>query len=171
MKVKKVFFLTILLLLISKVNGQHIASTFHDIKKQGVDFECLDSIYNGLIFLDSTGHTFPRDTSEFLKYNAYKIMLQDIADYLVSNKFEWDHPIKIINKIYYSHDGTIDYFLYRFNNSTDSTKEFSIDKQIEFNRLLTLFIQTYKFPIKSEAKFSQCGTTTYMPKIKNAIKN
>jgi hypothetical protein len=60
---------------------------------------------------------------------------------------------------------TPDYVLYNFITKNVKPEDLlSIEKQIEYNRLLNLFIKDYKFPMTAKVKFGQCGSITFTPK-------
>jgi len=161
---KKIFFLTIIFFISTTTFGQHIGSTYKDAMNQGIKIQYLDSNYKSAVGSDTTGTIFTTDSIQKLMTQAFTNMLQDFASFLYNNNLRWDKPIKTYNKVYFNSDGTIDYFLYNFFRNLKPEDQLSAVNQIEFNRLLNLFIKDYKFPLTSKTKFSQCGSTTYMPK-------
>ncbi len=144
--------------------GQHIAVTFQDAAKQGIIMQDLDKIYKSAIHVDTSQAVFKTPEEQEAMGEAYIKLLQDFGKYLAANNFQWEKPTNCFNKIYFNTDGTIDYFLYNFKTSGTKTEDqLSQDKQLEFNRLLNLFIQDYKIPLTSTTKFAQCSPSTYMP--------
>jgi hypothetical protein len=145
--------------------GQHLGLTFQDAIKQGLTIQHLDSIYKSAVHVDTSQAVFKTEAEQNAVYESYVKMLQDFGIFLTANNFNWEKPTKCFNKIYFSSDGTIDYFLYCFTTSgIKAESQLSQEKQAEFNRLLNLFIFNYKFPLTAKTKFAQCSPATYMPK-------
>ncbi|HLN95831.1 MAG TPA: hypothetical protein VK183_09350, partial [Flavobacterium sp.] len=74
--------------------------------------------------------------------NAYTKLLQDFGRHLNENRFYWDKPTRCFNRIYFSPDGTIDYFLYQFSGKTADEKPSGAQQEV-FKRLLNEFIAKY----------------------------
>ena len=145
-------------------HSQHLGITIPDAKAQGITIERLDSVYTSAVHSDTTLAVFRTDPEQERLLNAYQTLLQDFGAFLSTNNFKWNYPTKCWNRIYFNNDGTIDYFLYNFTTKNVKPEEqLSEEKQKEFNRLLNLFIQDYKFGVKAKVKFAQCSPTTYMP--------
>jgi len=172
MKSNKSYFMThtftlsfCFLLLVSIANAQHTGLTFQDADKQGLTNAHLDSIYKSAVHVDTSQAVFKSEKEQKALGDAYIQLLQDFGKFLAQNNFKWDKPTKCFNRIYFSSDGTIDYFIYNFlNQNVRAEDRLSVEKQAEFNRLLNQFIQDYKFPLTATTKFAQCSPTTYMPK-------
>jgi hypothetical protein len=162
---KKYFSITFLLLFFAFVTEAQKAMLMKDAEKNGTSIPFLDSIYMSAIHVDSTLSVFKTEADQQMMGNAYVKYLQDFGAFLSANNFFWERKTKAFNRIYISPDGTIDYVVYNFieKDLTDEEK-ISIEKQQEFNRLLNLFVNDYKFPIKAPVKFAQCSPTTYLPK-------
>ncbi|GHM99553.1 hypothetical protein WSM22_10430 [Cytophagales bacterium WSM2-2] len=68
---------------------------------------------------------------------------------------------KYFQRIYFSNDGTIDYFTLNFLGSADEIP--SLEKQSEFSQLLNISNQDYRFSLSASVKFAQCSPTSYVP--------
>ena len=161
---KNLFLSTILFVACFQTFGQHLALTFQDAAKQGINMQNLDGIYKSAVHIDTSQAVFKTDQEQQAMYEAYTKLLQDFGKFLTTNNFKWDKPTKCFNKIYFDSDGTIDYFLYNFlTKDVKPEDQLSQDKQAEFNRLLNLFIKDYKISLTAKTKFAQCSPSTYMP--------
>ena len=69
-----------------------------------------------------------------------------------------------INRIEFEIGVNISILKFTNTSETYSNGSLSIEKQIEYNRLLNLFIKDYKFPMTAKVKFGQCGSITFTPK-------
>lgn len=141
--------------------SQNRGITFQNAVKQGISFEHLDSIYTSAIHADSSLAVFKTEIEEEELLQAYTKLLQDFGKFLSANNFKWEKPTKCFNRIYFSADGTIDYFLYNFLGSSENKP--NEENQKEFDRLLNVFISDYKISITADKKFAQCSPTTYKP--------
>lgn len=47
-------------------------------------------------------------------HQEYVNLIFGLNAFLSENNFEWEKPTRCFNRIYFSSDGTIDYFLYNF---------------------------------------------------------
>lgn len=159
---KKKFYLALFLLTIVQLShGQHTALSFHDAEKQGISMQYLDSIYKNAVNNDTTLAIFKTNTEQEKLQQSYTRLLKDLGNYLSKNNFKWEKKTPCFNKVYFNNDGAIDYFLFFFRgNEEDKPSE---AKQKEFQRLLNLFIKDYKFSLKANTKFTQCGGAVYMP--------
>jgi hypothetical protein len=159
----KINFITaILLTTCLQAFGQHLGLTFQDAEKQGISIKHLDSIYTSAVHSDTSLAVFKTETEQEALQQAYLTLLQDFGKFLSDNNFKWDKPTRCFNRIYFSSDGTIDYFLFNFLGKIEVKATENSEK--EFQRLLNAFIGDYKFPLTAKTKFAQCSPTTYMPK-------
>jgi hypothetical protein len=150
---------------ISLVNAQHLATTIEDGEKNGLSISQLDSVYKSAVHADTSQAVFKTEAEQQVMHESYVKLLQDFGKFLTTNNFEWKKPTRGFNKIYFNSDGTIDYFLYSFQNKNVKPEDqLSIEKQVEFKRVLNLFIKDYRISITAKTKFAQCSPTTYMPK-------
>ncbi len=128
--------------------------TFRQAEKLGVRVAELDSIYPSALHSDSAKAVFPNREQEFTR--AYKQTLQELGNFLKQHKFSWGKETKSFNRIYFSKNGQIDYFLYNFKEG-----EITAEKEKQFSLLLMQFIKDYKFPLEAETGFSQCSPVRY----------
>jgi hypothetical protein len=138
-----------------RIYGQHIALTVHDAAMKGLTIDHMDSTYKSAGNKDTSKAVFKTDTLQHLMYNAYVNLLKDFGKFLKENNFYWEEKTKCWNRIYFSKDGTIDYFLYNFQ------EQLSLGKEKEFERLLNLFIKNYQIPMTASVKFAQCSPVSY----------
>jgi hypothetical protein len=155
------FIISTLLTICLLSSGQHIGLTFQQAEKQGVSIGLLDSIYTSAVHADTSLAVFKTETEQEALQQAYGKLLQDLGKFLSVNNFKWEKPTKCFNRIYFSPNGTIDYFLFNFIGKSENKPSENI--QLEFQRLLNIFISNYTFSLNAKKKFAQCSPTTYMP--------
>jgi hypothetical protein len=141
--------------------AQHQALTFKNAGMQGISITYLDSIYKSAVHSDTSLAVFKTKTQQKLLQDAYIKLLQDFGKFLSENNFKWEKPTKCFNRIYFNADGTIDYFLFNFLGKPEDKPNDLTEK--EFQRLLGIFISSYKFSLTAKTKFAQCSPTTYRP--------
>jgi len=156
------FIITVLLTTCIQSFGQHLGLTFQDAEKQGISIKHLDNIYTSAVHSDTSLAIFKTETEQDVLLQAYIKLLQDFGQFLSNNNFKWEKPTRCFNRIYFSSNGTIDYFLFNFLGKIEDKPTENIEK--EFQRILNVFISDYKFPLTAKTKFAQCSPTTYMPK-------
>ncbi len=93
--------------------------------------------------------------TEFIQ--AYKNLLMDLGSFLSKNGFKWEKPVRCFNNIYFSKDGSIDYYFFRFYPG----QKINEAKQEDFEKLVGKFIQDHKINIQTDKKFSQCSPVQY----------
>lgn len=143
------------------VRAQHLGLTFKEAENQGIRIAHLDSVYKSAVHSDTSLAVFKSDKEQEAMSQAYITLLQDFGKFLKAQGFNWSKPTRCFNRIYFAKDGTIDYFLFNFlGKPEDKPLE---EAQLEFKRLLNLFIASYQFPLTAKTKFAQCSPTTYMP--------
>lgn len=141
-------------------NAQPKAIVISDAGKSGISISELDEIYLSAVHIDTSKAVFKSEAEQQQMFEAYMKLLQDFGRFLDSNDFVWEHQTKGFNRIYFNSDGTIDYFLYSFHYAKPE-EQLSRELQSEFNRLLNIFVQSYKIPMTAGRKFAQCSPTTY----------
>lgn len=143
------------LMLVSFYSYGQTAMPFKEAKQQGISPK-VDSIYTSAV--DSRADfksVFTKQEDIDRHITAYKKYLSGLNSFLLENNFKWDETTKGFNRIYISPDGTIDYFLYDFKTTLSSEKE------MEFRRLLSMYIKDNKFGNTAPEKFAQCSPVTY----------
>lgn len=151
----KIFFLIIVFLSSFLVlKSQHVATSFNEIKKTGVRFSQLDSVYKNALGSNPTEGVFNSQADSF--YKAYVTLLTDLSVFLKKNNFKWGKTTHCFNRIYFKHDGSIDYFLYNFKDPS-----FSNEQLLKFDELLKKFVQDYRLSMSALVNFAQCSPVTY----------
>lgn len=115
----------------------------------------LDSTYTNL--LD------PRNVTE----SEYKAVTQSwskfhkkIDEFIKEKNFKWevtDSTISIINRIYFTKDGSIEYYAFKILNPSISYK-----KRTEFEKILENFSKETKLELKRNEPYAQCGKIKYL---------
>lgn len=153
---KNIFKIIISLLIFHDLNAQHIGMTFKEYEKTGYKISHLDSLYKSAVTVFETENE--RDSLG----NSWITLLQDFGQFLHDSNFEWENVYQCWHKVYFSADGSIDYFLYRIESKDDPSSIFIPEsQQIEFKKLLNIFISDYKFKMTAKIKFAQCGSSLY----------
>lgn len=132
------------------------AMTFDEALSRGLDFGELDKSYRNAVNSDPALAVFGEDQDAFMI--AYQNFLQELGSFLKSNGFEWSKNTRSFNRIYFTPDGTIDYFLFNFRRG-----EISEDEEQEFKKLTEEFVADYTFGLTASSKFSQCSPVVYTP--------
>lgn len=159
---KNILFPILFLFFFNQAQAQHYSATIEAAAKKGIFIKSLDSIYQSAVHSDTSLAVFKTDEEQKLLNTAYTKLLQDFGHFLKSNNFIWLKDTRCWNRIYFNADGSIDYFLYHFTGTAEVQPPISM--QVEFDRLLNIFIQDYNIQITAKVKFAQCSTVTYTPK-------
>jgi hypothetical protein len=141
-------------------SGQRLGLSFEEAIKQGLDISHLDTIYPSAVHVDTAIAVFKTEEEQKLMYSEYVKLLQNFGNFLSENNFFWKEPTRCFNRIFFNYDGTIEYLIYNFIDENSISEE----KEIEFKRLLNLFIKDYKILMTATTKFAQCSPITYKPK-------
>jgi hypothetical protein len=144
----------IILSLVSIQSFGQMAISFEEAKNQGINVADLDSTYKSGIHSDPNLAVFSEQQTEYIQ--AYYAMIRDLSTYLNSNDFRWGGQTRCFNRIYFAADGSIEYFIYQFEEG-----ELSVERQAEFDQLLNEFINSAKFPMSKDVKFAQCSPVNY----------
>jgi hypothetical protein len=104
------FISTVFLAACLHVFGQHQGLTFQDAEKQGISIKHLDGIYKSAVHSDTSLAVFKTETEQEALQQGYVKLLQDLGKFLSDNNFKWEKPTRCFNRIYFSAEGTIDYF-------------------------------------------------------------
>jgi len=146
------------------VLGQGVGLSVTEAETRGISIQTLDAENKSAVHVDSTQAVFTDDEDVKVLYNSYVQLLQDLGAFLAANDFEWDVPRRCYNRIYFTPEGTIDYFLFQFLGDVENQP--SEEKQKRFEELVNDFIQDYQFGITAPVKFAQCSPTVYRPSTK-----
>jgi hypothetical protein len=148
-----------LLVLLLEGFGQPIGMSFQEAKNLGISFTQLDSLYKSAIHTDTSLAVFKTYEQQDELQKAYFQILKDLGKFLNINGLKWEKPTRCFNRIYFKEDGSIDYFFYNFlGNAEDKPSQ---EVQEFFKKILQEFIQNYKFALKADVKFVQCGPSFY----------
>lgn len=142
-------------------SGQPIGMTFQEAGQAHVSISSLDSLYKSAVHSDPSKAVFTTEEAQQKLQQAYNQLLQDFGKFLASKNFKWEKKTKCFNRIYFSKEGTIDYFLYNFLGQP--AEKPSDSQQETFSQLLRLFIKEYQFALTAQVKFAQCSPVTYYP--------
>jgi hypothetical protein len=159
--IKCFFIITVFLFVHLETFGQPLGLTFKNAMQQNISIESLDSIYISAVHADTTLAVFKTEQEQEGLQKAYAAFLQSLGHFLLQNNFIWEKPTKSYNRIYFNSDGAIDYFLFNFLCKPENKP--SEIREMEFEKLLNLFITKYRFPLTAKTKFAQCSPVTYMP--------
>jgi len=160
--INRILKLLLLLSCSTQLSGQGLALTFHEAEERGIAYSKLDVEYPSALHSDTALAVFKSDVDQEAMIAEYQTLLQSFGKFLSSQNFYWKKPTNCFNRIYFSTDGHIDYFLFNFNGTPEEKP--SAEVQAEFQRLLALFIQNYQAEVSADTKFSQCSPVTFMPK-------
>lgn len=126
--------------------------TFQEAKRIGI-FDELDKRYKGGISADSSEAIF---TDQTQYTNAYQNFILGLGKHLKEHGFRWDKSVRCFNKVYFSPQGRVDYFLYNFKPG-----ELTEQQELTFSKLLADYIQTAQFGLSAPVRFSQCSPVKY----------
>lgn len=142
--------------------SQSKAMTFDQAKIQGFPPENLDKLYKSAVHSDANLAVFKSEEEQEKLMMAYGKLLQDLGTFLRTNNYVWEKPARCFNRIYLNKNGTVDYFLYNFLPGTEKPEEvLSEAKRKEFERLLNLFVEEYRFSATANENFAQCSPVVY----------
>ena len=87
----------------------------------GADFKAgrADNSYASAIRSDTSLAVFKTEKVKEALPLAYFKLLQDLGVFLSTNNFLWMKPTRCFNRIYFSPNGSIDYFLFNFLGKPD----------------------------------------------------
>ena len=144
--------------------SQGVGISFKKAEEQGISYDSLNKVYNNAVNVDTSDAVFKTEEEQKAMYYAYAKMITDFGTFLKENGFALEKDTRCFNRIYFSPDGKIEYFLFNFFEK-DNNKP-TEEAEDEFQRILSLFIQKYQFPLKAAVRFAQCGTVVYKAKEK-----
>jgi len=136
------------LLYFHSVQAQPTVLSLDEAKSSGIDISQLDEQYPAATSFNPKEGVFRDDQSEFLI--EYQKLLRKIGIDLYRAGIEWGENTMFVHRIYFSEDGSVDYFLF-------GTSSEEIDNDIIRDYLIELS-REYSFPIESDTKFRQCAT-------------
>lgn len=149
------------ILFCNAMQAQQKAMSFTDAVTQGIWVSELDSVYASALHTDRSKAVFRTKKMQRKMLAAYTGMLSELGQFLHKNGFRWEKQTRCFNRVYFSPEGKIEYFLFDFGGKPEDRP--SVEKQAEFTVLLRLFIQDYRLPLSAPVKFAQCSPVVYMP--------
>ena len=146
----RIFYVLVFLttILFQPILAQPTVLSLDEAKSSGIDISQLDEQYPAATSFDPNEGVFRDDQSEFLI--EYQKLLRKIGIDLYRAGIEWGENTMFVHRIYFSDDGSVDYFLF------DTSSE-EIDHEIIKDYLIELS-REYSFPLEPETKFRQCAT-------------
>jgi hypothetical protein len=153
---KEAILLLAFVLAISVGFAQHKALTFQNAIENGIRIQTLDSLYKPALSSGSDSLQAAFYGKQEVFQTQYISLLQALSKHLKLNNFSWGKKTRCFNRIYFNERGAIDYFLFNFKPG-----ELPLEKEQQFEKLLTSFIADYKFPLPAPSKFAQCSPVTY----------
>jgi hypothetical protein len=119
----------------------------------------LDQQYKSAVHIvDTSKCVFKTPKQQEAMGKAYNDFLQEFGNYLRSQKFYWAQPAKGWNRLFFAPGGTVDYYLFSFEN------EMSDERIFRFKELFSTFAATHKIGITASTGFAQCSHVTYTDK-------
>jgi hypothetical protein len=147
---------------LSYSNRLGTAMSIDSASTKGISIEQLDLEYKSALDTDSTKAVFRSEQEQAQLQKAYIQLLQDLSTFLKQHDFKWEKATKCFQRIYFSTDGKIDYFIYNFKLKSVAAADLISDKRAaKFDELLGLFIKDYTFAVKANEKFAQCSPTAF----------
>jgi hypothetical protein len=137
--------------------GQHVGMSIQQLREKNIKIEDIEKNYKNAIDTPPAESVFKTEELQ----PAYEKLLKDFSAFLFQKNFKWERKTKCFQRIYFNTDGTIDYFIFNFLGKPEDQP--SPEKQTEFEKLVNLFVQDYKFALSAKVKFAQCSPTSYMP--------
>jgi len=147
----------LLLLLLSAPLCAQRCMTFQDGEKNGFTVAKLDSLYPSAMHADSTKAVFQgKDAEKFSA--AWGKFYEELFAYCNKQGLRWASPTWCFNKIYFSKDGRIEYWLFNFRKSDNIPAEV----QSAYLDAIAKFSRKHKIRIKASTPFTQCGSVTFV---------
>jgi hypothetical protein len=134
--------------------AQGTAVPFTEAAQKGIDVTKLDSAYQSALHTDTLKAVFNGQETEFQQ--AYANLLKQLNNHLKTHGFVWKKTVRCFNRIYFSPEGKIDYFLFHFQADDLETGE-----RETFTKLVNAFVRYYTFPLKGKKAFAQCSPVVY----------
>jgi hypothetical protein len=152
---KKVCLVMLFSLATIVMHAQNVMA-FDQAAKLGKSYEYLDKLYKSAVHSDAELAVFKTADEQQSLQKAYINFITDLGGYLRANNFTWDRQTHCFNRIYFAKNGKVDYFLYNF-----SSGEISVEKEKEFVRLLSMFLDDHTFGLTAGEPFAQCSPIKY----------
>ena len=151
MTTKRLFFTILFFLTVAYASAQQ-GITLKDAHKEGIGSNELDKTYVSALSTLETSIT--GEKKDEVLATAWKKLFKDLGAFFKKNDFEWKKDASCLNKVYFTPEGKITYFLYDVPSLDEK-------EQAEFKRLLNIFIKDYTFGYTAKKQFTQCGSTKF----------
>lgn len=152
---KRVLFLFLFALLASAAQAQ-TCMTFQEFSPDGKKMERLDSLYPKALATDSTARAFPASRQKEFEI-AWTGFYEELMKYFTANGLFWGKSTDCFNKVYFSAEGKVDYWLFNFLKKDQVPQE----TQDLYLKLITQYSQTHGINFKADKPFAQCATVTF----------
>ncbi|MEJ8801560.1 hypothetical protein [Pontibacter sp. H249] len=159
MKNLMILWLTLVVTCAFTATGQDRAMTFEQAEKLGIPFQRLDSLYKSAVHSELELAVFKTPEEQESLIIAYRRFMRELGTFLKNHSFNWEKETMCFNRIYFSSEGEVDYFLYNFPPG-----QLAEGKEKEFKRLLNLFVQQNRFTLSADEGFAQCSPIKYSDK-------
>lgn len=146
---KKIFITSLIILgfFLKHSYSQTVSINIQDVESYGINISDLDEQYPSAASANPEQGILDNQ-KRFLQ--EYQQLLRKVALYLNKNGIDWGSTTNFVHRIYFSKNGTIDYFL--FNTPGKNLDDEKIKKYIE------KFSKDYKLSFTADTTFKQCGT-------------
>ncbi|MBU2527320.1 MAG: hypothetical protein KKC03_12035 [Bacteroidetes bacterium] len=123
---------------------------FNEIKKLN-----LDSIYPNLLDPKNvTESEYQEVEKSWVKFH------ENVSEFIKFENFDWEVPdstITVLNRIYFSKEGTVDYYTFKIMNHSVSA-----EKRAEYEKVLQKFSENVKIDLDRNEQYAQCGKIKYL---------
>lgn len=130
-----------------------------DARTIGLTTEHMDSLYKSAFNVqDSTKAAFPDRMDEFMV--EFEKVLHAMGDRFNKEGFKFGKDTRLTYRSFFAADGKMEAFHYYLK------EPMSAEQEETFRRILEGFVDEYRFPMKADVPFRQCGTVTFKDKQK-----
>lgn len=128
--------------------------TFAQAAEAGLSIDEIDARYKDALHSEAELGLFNTASDAFIA--AYRDFLTRHAQYLNQNGFFWEQQTRIFSRIYFSREGSVDYFLINEQQAGLSREELT-----QFLDLTLSFLGENGIGIHGEVPFAQCSPVVY----------
>ncbi|TND07961.1 MAG: hypothetical protein FD123_2769 [Bacteroidetes bacterium] len=131
--------------------------TFQELNKNENRMAKLDSLFPSAVAGDTANKIFPGKLQQEFQA-AWGNYFSGLFQYLADNGLVWGEQTYCFNKIYFSPDGSVQYWLFNFRQAD----RIHPDLQDQYHALITSYSKTHKIKIKAGSFFSQCASVDFI---------
>lgn len=153
-----IFGIFFILLNTQNLNAQQVMS-FKKYAQNVQDVAVLDEQYPNAIHVDSSLAVFKSREQQMELLSYYENIIVAMGQFINDSGYIWKVNTQMFNRIYFAADGSVDYFLYSFNQ--EALENLTSDSIVEFERLVTEFFEQHPLYMKASTHFSQCGPVVF----------